>query len=542
MNPSLPSGQKPNQEQVSSQYQQQDDPAQRAPKPAAHDEPAVGSQQSISLDEMMKKLRENERQKDEAGEMVTRSDGSTARRVRRRKRRSEQKEKKETKEASKKSVIIKSAFLVGFFLFLLMAGLFTLVAFNSDRYEEKLESRLGEWVGADVDLITHKLLPGSIEANRVSLVWPEDSHVSELTINRIEGNINFTSLLGARLGGQAVGGRNGTLVLRSPETPGQVVKEIFPADYPFNFNRYFCNLLDVQFGDTGQLSLKGAETSLRHFSNEGFRALVSGGTFQLQGWPDFEISNALLRFSDDGVKLDPVRLSTITDSAYHTSSALTLKGTIPLKRGEKAQLNFALTDFPVDVITGNHMGSFFSGSIRETTEGVAFYTAGNDSLDSMVLPFKGDRFVLKRFPVVENLKKILFEDVEEELVFNSDIGGLFRWSSRGSSIENLEMSNKNIRLEGGLVISAAGKIRGKITLWISMGFINDKPRLKNHPAFSRRGGEGNGYAIIDVNLMGTTKLPDDDFGVTVGFQSMGNEQEKKARKSVEELWDSLDDE
>ncbi|MGC6426547.1 MAG: hypothetical protein ACON5H_06065 [Akkermansiaceae bacterium] len=504
--------------------------------------PPPAGRESIPLDEMMRKLRESERQKDEQGKIVTRSDGSTARRVRRRKRRSEQKQKKTKEEASRKSILFKAVIAVGLFLFLLMGGLFTLVSFNSDRYEEKVEARVGEWIGAEVDIRSHKVLPGSIAADGITLVWPENSHLSGLRLNKLEGGINFRSLLGARLGGQYFGGASGTLVVRSPETAGDLVADIPSSEFPFDFNRYYCDLLDVQFGESGGLALRGAETSLRHFTNEGFRVTVGGGQLSLAGWEDFEIKNALLRFSNGEVKLDPVRVMTFTDSTYSTGSSMTITGSIPLKQGETAQLDLEMSDFPFNVIAGTQMGSLFSGTIRETKEGVAHYTTGNSNLDSVVLPFQGDDFMLERFPVVEGLKKIIFEDVDEELSFDSDISGLLRWSPRGTSVENLEMANKNIRVEGGLVVSSAGKIRGKITLWISMGFINDKPKLRSHPAFARRGGEGNSYAVIDVNLMGTTKLPDDDFGKTIGLAPMKDRLDQNSGKTAEELWKELEGE
>lgn len=544
MNSPLPPGQSPHQEHPPQYQEHPPHTPQPAAVPPEQAPPAEGTQaaENVTLDEMMRKLRENERQKDETGEMVTRSDGSTARRVRRRKRRSEQKEKKDKAETSKKSLLIRAALIVGLFLFLLMAGLFILVAFNSDSYEEKLEKRASEWVGAEVDLTAHKVLPGNITAEKMTFAWPENSHVSSLTLNKIEGGINFRSLLGARLGGQYYGGRNGTLVLNSPATPGDLMAELSPSDYPFDFSRYYCDLLDVQFGDSGQLALKGAEVSLRHFANEGFRVTVSGGGFHLKGWQDFEIHSALLRFPDGEVSIDQLRLKNPLDPAHGGVGALTIKGGIPLTQGEQAQLDLEMTDFPMSVLSGTDMGSFFTGKVRANKDGVAMYTAGNDSLDSLVLPFKGDDFSFKRFPMVENLKKIIFEDAEEELAFDTDISGVFRWSPRGSSIEKLEMANKNIRMEGGLVVSSAGKIRGKLTLWISMGFINDKPKFRNHPAFSRRGGEGNGYAIIDVQLMGTTKLPDDDFALTIGHSSINGESNQDAGKSAEDLWKQLENE
>lgn len=538
MTPSLPPEQ-------SSEHKQNSQPQADAGVPLSPETPNQTeapfptAKENVTLDEMMRTLRENEREKDERGEMVTRDDGSTARKVRRRKRRSEQKEKKKAEKNSKKSLLIKASLLVGSFLSLLMGMLFVLVYNNSESYEEKLEGKAEEWIGADVDLKSHKVLPGSVTAKTIDFKWPENSYVSDLSLKKVLGDIYFRSLFGARVGGPALGGKTGVMNLRFPESAGDFFSIPDPSDYPFDFSRYYCESLDVNFGDKGQLAIQGTEVSLRHLKNEGFRTTLSGGSFNLKGWQNFPIQNGLVRFPDGEVKLDPLRLKNPLDPSHGGVSALIVSGTIPLKNNEQAQLDLELKQFPFQVIVGDDMGSFFAGAIRDTKDGIALYTSGRDSLDAVVLPFRGDRFTFKRFPVVTNLKKILFEDEDEELIFDSDISGLFRWSPRGASMENLEMANKNIRLEGGVVISAEGKIRGKITLWISMGYINDKPRLKNHPAFARRGGEGNGYAIIDVKLMGTTKLPDDDFGKTIGITPLRDRAQNKAGKSASELWQEL---
>lgn len=496
---------------------------------------------NFSLDEMMKALREKEREKDEIGEVITRSDGSVARRVRRRKRRSEQQnEGVKKEEKKKKSIILKAVIGVGSFLFLLMGALFVFVVFNSDAYEEKLESRSGEWVGGEVDIHQHKILPGSMSFKSVNFNWPKNSHLVDLQMKAVDGDVRFISLLGARMGGQAIGGKTGTLRVRSPELAGDLITINQPGDFPFDYNRYYCDGLNVSFGTSGQLALTDLETSMRYFPGEGFRVTMSDGVLDLKGWQKFPIDNGLLKFSEGEVKVETLRLRNPLEERSGSSDSLVLSGLISTQLGQKARLDIATSGFPFEVIMGDEMGSFFSGSMRVDTNGVASYTTGNDSLDEVILKFDGDQMTLHRFPMVENIKKLIFNNTDQELLFDGDVKGVYRWTPRGATLENLVMSNKKLRAEGSLVISSTGRIRGQLTMWISMGYINGNPRLENHPAFKRRSND-RGYAIIEIELGGTTKLPSDSFLSTTGLNSSHSRSGLKPTKSAAELLRELEE-
>jgi len=82
-------------------------PPRRDPSP--HDGPtgdAGDGKEQYSLDEMMKALRDKEREKEAQGEMVTRADGTLVRKVKRRKRRTDQ-PASASPEKAKKSIIAK---------------------------------------------------------------------------------------------------------------------------------------------------------------------------------------------------------------------------------------------------------------------------------------------------------------------------------------------------------------------------------------------------------------------------------------------------
>ncbi|MDB4321809.1 hypothetical protein N9943_02255, partial [Akkermansiaceae bacterium] len=158
----------------------------------------------------MKTLREGERRKDEEGEVVTRDDGSVARKVRKRRRRSEQ-TKNSAPEKEKKSLVLKASLFVGAFLLLLMVGVFTVAAFNSGSYTGKVEARASEWTGAEVKIAGLRMMPGNISATKADFRWDESYYLDHLELKTISGDAKVTTFTGAKLGGQQVGGNAGSL-------------------------------------------------------------------------------------------------------------------------------------------------------------------------------------------------------------------------------------------------------------------------------------------------------------------------------------------
>jgi hypothetical protein len=160
---------------------------------------------NYSLDEIMKTLRDGERKKDEDGEVVTRDDGSLARKVRKRRRRSEQKEKA-APEKERNSLVLRASMLLGFFLFLLMVAIFIVARFNSGSYAEQLEAKAKEWTGAEVNIHGPRITPGSVSATRAEFDWGNDSFLDQLTLRLISGDMRTSSFVGTKLGGQQVVG------------------------------------------------------------------------------------------------------------------------------------------------------------------------------------------------------------------------------------------------------------------------------------------------------------------------------------------------
>ena len=296
---------------------------------------------SYTLDEMMKALRDGEREREAVGEVITREDGSVVHRVKRRKRRSDQPEKAKSKspEKKKKRFLWKLVVGVSLFLFVVLGALFTIVGYNSKAYREKVEEEASSWTGAEVELKGLKLVPGKITMSEASFKWPETSYLRDLELKKLNGHVDLTSFLWARLGGREVGGTVGVMNLQMPTGEGSVGQDLEEPDFPFGFQGYYCDALDVNFGKESPYSIKGTDTSFRYINGAGFRVTLDQGRFTFDGWEDLLIQNAVIKFSPDQVELETLVLSEPESDQIGSPSSIKLSGLFPLTAGEKVELD-----------------------------------------------------------------------------------------------------------------------------------------------------------------------------------------------------------
>ena len=497
--------------------------------------------EQYSLDEMMKALREKEREKEEKGEVVTRSDGSVARKVKRRKRRSDQPES-QSPEKGEKSFVGKLIVGVVLFLVLILVGVFLVFSHNTKGHRESLEKTASEWNGAEVEFNGFKRLPLSVRMSEARFQWPATSFLKSFEMKSLAGDANFSSFLGARQGGLQIGGKVGALVTGMPTASGEVGQKYEEDDFPFTYEQFYCQSLDVRFGESNWAGIKGTSANLNHVSNAGFQMTLDQGVLQVAGWNDFPISSGLLRFEEGVVSVKSLSLRQPVENELAIASTLKIAGDIPLFPGKKATLKTTTERYPLSGLIGKRLSTFFKGDVVSST-GVIEYALGEDQIDDLGIVFQADSVVMSGFPFLNNLRELFPGQDLEEINFNSGlkeaaIQGVFRLRPEGVAMESIEMAEKgNLRLKGAMIISEAGKIAGNITLSINRAFFAGEPRLMNHPALIDS--ERTGFVEVKFKLGGTIEEPDDSFREVFGMQSSlpGKLNQKGAGEN--DLWDLL---
>ncbi len=504
-----------------------------------------------SLDDIMDSLRDSEKEKGEQGEIVTRSDGSKARKVRRRKRRSDQPEsakKKSTKEVKaaqkKKSLILKVTCSVGFLLALFLGGLFMMIRYNSENYASQVEEGVGEWTGSEVDFTGLKVLPGSISMNEARFDWGEGYFTKALTLKKVSGHAKVASFLGKKMGGQEIGGVKGVLELCIPPGGGSWIEGLAEEKFPYNFQRYYCDGLNVLFGESDFFQFQNTHASLRYLTGSGWKLHLDGGLLTIKGWEPFPVKLGLLDFHEGEVEISSLKLQRpeSLDSLYNSN--ISVSGRIPLKIGEQAVLDIETKNFSLEGLFGKNLGKLFRGSIRAIEDSKLTFTVGSDGIDDIFMPFVGDHVTLRGFPFIRDLHELFPDKGFETIRLNHAIDGVFRYLPQGMGIKNLKMSDETQFLrfgKGNIFVSHDGNIKGRMQIFISRGLINGDPAVKALSGFVSSTNDKIGYSVIDVQLGGTVDLPQDNFREVVGMHvnGTGPNFDQDGGESFENLFEKL---
>jgi len=266
-----------------------------------------------------------------------------------------------------------------------------------------------------------------------------------------------------------------------PLRSGEVGVSYEEADFPFQFDQYYCEALSIAFGDSKTIGFKDVSTNFRYISNEGGQLTMDQGTFNLDGWKSFSISSGLMRFEDDAIDLKLLSLEQPeSDDTLYTSD-LKISGRIPLAAGSKVHLTTETEHFSLSRLLGEKLSRFFSGAVIESTGDVT-YIMGENDFEEIVMRFTADRVKVSAFPFLANLAELFPDRQLEDLEFDSGltdsaISGVIRVRPEGVAIEKLEMSKKgNIRFKGAMVISDEGKIAGKVDLWLNRVIVAFAPK------------------------------------------------------------------
>jgi hypothetical protein len=489
---------------------------------------------------MMKALRDKEREKEEAGEVVTRADGSLARKVKRRRRRTEQ-PNKASPERERKRLMVKIVAGAVFVLLLFLAGLFLLIYQNSKGYREKMEQKVADWTGAEVELGGLKRTPFSCQINQARFAWGESSYIRDLQVRKVVGDVGFSSFLGARPGGLRLGGASGQMTLQTPSGGWEGIALRDEEEFPFGFDQYFCDALNVTFGDGALARLKNAGVILSYEGEEGYQVTIDEGFLAFKGWEDFEVSNALLRFKEGVVEVKNLSLEHSQKNAMSFGSQLDLQGTVRLKEGEQARLDLTTDRFPLGVLVGKQLSRFITGSVISSEGSVAF-TVGQGDFDEIEVKFEGDSARMSTLPFVDNLAALFPERGFEVLEFTEGISrapltGTLRVRPSGMALEGLRMAKQGLRLEGDMIVGVDGRIRGRFKMALNRFFFSSHPKLKDSPLLA--GTEDTGFVVLEFPVGGTVRDPRDGFLGAVDPDSRIMVQPRNIEQERKEIWDEL---
>ncbi len=519
-------------------------PRSRPPENTSSSAPSGPDKEQYSLDEMMKALRDKEREKEAQGEVVTRSDGSIARKVKRRRRRSEQPDKV-TPEREKKRLLVKVVIAAVLVLALFLAGLFLILMQNSKGHRDKLAAQAAEWSGAEVELKGLKRMPFSVSLKEANFKWDQSYYVRDLALTNIKGDVRFFNYLGARPSGLEIGGKKGRLVLGMPtatNVSSETSESLEEEDFPFGFDQYYCNALDVMFGTDAPIGMSGVNTIFSYVGGDGYQVTLDEGAFRVDGWDEFSISKGVMRYKGGVLNLKSLSLEHPTENKTSLAADLELSGEIFMESGKDSTLKISSEKYPMGGLIGKELSRFFSGTVVSSTGEVRF-TVGDDYFNEVEIELKASSAKMKRLPFLTNLHSLFPDhnlDILEfhEGVTNSPILGTVRVRPEGVAFENFEMSEKGkVSLQGGLIIANDGRIAGRIKIFINRFYLSSQDRFKNSPHLV--GSDTTGLVSFSFDIGGTVDQPTDTFLQVIGVDSTSLPSTNPADGTGGDIWKKL---
>ncbi len=365
-----------------------------------------GERQHYSPEEMMARLKKNERHKHRSDssqehQLITREDGTQVVKVRRRKRRTHQPHKQKKKiHAGIRWAILGS---VTGITVLLIAGSFYIIAkYNGAAFKKETESKIAALTGAkDVGITQLRVTPASIKAQKIEFLWDQYSHLSSAAFNEIEGDIHVTSFMSSKWNGDEIVSGNADVFLKLPP-PSTETSQDSPIS-PYKFETYRCNQLNLYFGrfkNSPHISEMGA--TFKMLPDGSAKFACSEGKIIIQGWPELSLSSSVAIIGSTDIELNA-----LLSSGTISGGQIQVKGQIQKDSTKSVHLEVQATNFPIEKLLGNRLGMIFQGPI--SCDGGSLQYHANKPPEqtlSLVMPFHSSSILMAELPMFDDLRKL----------------------------------------------------------------------------------------------------------------------------------------
>lgn len=472
-------------------------------------------QEKYTIDEMMERLKGRD-SADKQPELVTRSDGSQAMKVKKRKRRSNQAVNKETKRNKRVQIAQIAGFVVLLILLGLAAGIGILYA-NSAGFRDSLLAKLELSSGAKVEMEQFRMNPVSAHANGATLAWPEGNALDRLELKSVKAKISPSSFTGKTFGGEEIVAASGKLTLRTPDPSGdgrQVPKP--DGALPVRFNRYSVPSLDVSFGSEG--SLAKTEASLFPSSVAGQAEIrLTGGLLQFADWPPMSLERSYIKVRNSGFDVQSLRFQ-VPEAPNRRMSGGTIdfSGTLsPLAPEGSHILMSKVEGFLLPYLIGGDLGRFLLGRVdSQEIPDSNFLTVDPASpeaarLELTVTNALDSRIDLAGFKFLQSLSAAFDDRWYEFPNFDDNVSMVVKRAGGRVEITGINLAHRGrMAVRGAMSNGAGGAISGKLQIGIpdtTLGAATDKKLGKMF------GGVREGYRWLELEIGGTSALPEDNF-------------------------------
>ncbi|GHC52733.1 hypothetical protein AAFN60_14710 [Roseibacillus persicicus] len=454
---------------------------------------------TYSVDEMMEKLREGDREKREEGELVTREDGTQVLRVKKRKRRSKQKKEEEAKRR-KRNLVLRTFALIAIPLLLGLGIVLQLVRFHSPGFSKGVVAAVWEKTGANAKINRLSPLGTKVTAQSLTLAWPDDSPLEQVKATTVSGDLSLTSFVTGRLGGEELGSEKGYL-LTSGRKDRKVSQPKGEAANLVGFKRYTSDNFSFYFGKVNS-PFRLENSRVRFIPTAYSRQLhLTGGSLISGSWGEVPLKRGTIEFLENTMRVVSLRFE---EEQRH----LIFSGDLDLADSFHS-LSVEVVEGNVGNVGGYGYERFFESDLAGST-GTLTFRPWNIESHEVTISAKPEYLTLKNLPFLSVLEELYgdarFQNFEFELENSFDIVR----SSKGSEIKNLDLLELGILAVKGNLRVEGRELKGNLKVGLN---AHKKLSLRNaqRDELFSKGKLESGFFWFDVELSGSVEVPRDNF-------------------------------
>lgn len=480
--------------------------------------------EKYTLDDMMDRLQSKpDASPEEAGELVTRADGSQAIKVRKRKRRSTQPHKEAAKRAVRmRAIQISSAVILLILLALTFGGL--IIYANSSPFRQGVIDKVSGITGAKTKFHLFRVNPTASNITLADFQWPSGNVLKSLSLTDVQTKALLAGAVSKNLGFDEISAGSGKLLLGAVKEGEPAVFSRREGPSGISFDRLGVAKLDTVIGDPAQpaLQLLNAEASLYPENINGHPTVrLFKGDVKIPDWPAFRLDRSLLEFNGTDVQIVSLRLLHELDP----QGTIEISGSIRPYEFQKEQFLAVKVDtFNLNGIAGPVLGNLIAGRIdtreAEGSNRIRFST-GSTPASSLDLAFSASvnsPTRLNGFPFQAVLSQLFENRWLAEPMFEDESTGNLHRENGIVRLSNLSFATKTqMRLTGNLTLTPTDSLDGELQIGVPEAAViaSNNPRLRE---LFKDGREG--YRWVNLKISGTGSRPVDNLAQL--YESLGN--------------------
>lgn len=484
--------------------------------------------ESYSVDEMMERLREGEREKNDkaTGELVVRADGTQVMRVRKRKRRSQQ-EKTKTPEKRRSPLILLLGLVALLVIVLGVAIVVLLARYNSSGFQTGMEETLTEAAGGSAAFEGLAVTPLRARSDSLTMTWGENRSLHSLTLSDLSAKLDIGSFLGGTWSGVPVTAKSGEMILGGTSTGGGGPRRALESSL---FEAYRCEFLNIHLGAPGRgIQFKNSELAMRAGPEGETQLHLRGGDTVIPGWAVLKTDLGMAELVDGGLRLISLRLKSESEEGEISFSSESV-----LREGEDIDLGMKAERVPLSTFVGDDIGRLMDGVV--SCENASLTMDGGTLQDvALRMEFSGSEAFIQDLPFLEVLKIRLTDSEFVRPLFKS-VEGVLVQDRNGVRLQELElMERSQMAVRGQLAVNQEGELSGRLEVGIIAGKIINAANRKRSSVFSD---SVEGFCWVTINLSGTVEDPLDDFQELLRKAAV-EESPRNREKILEDRLDGL---